>query len=110
MKEILVQLAPALIGVTSTPSSTFESVPTTIVETWSMSTPAKPASVVDILEDLIFHMIDQFFLMMIYCTELVLSGCIPFEFMGPLLENHVEKSEKSGVPIELRCIRRVWSS
>ena len=72
------------------PPSTSESVPTTVVETGSMSAPAKLALVVDILEDLILHMIDWFFSTMTYCTELVLSRHIPYEFVQLLLENHVE--------------------
>ena len=55
-----------------------------------MSAPAKPEPVVHILESLVIHMIDQFFSMMTYCTELVAFGRTPFEFVRPLLENHVE--------------------
>ena len=94
MKEHLVQLAPALMGVTSSPPSTAESVSTTKVETGLMSVPVKPAPVVGILNDLILHMFDQFFSMMTYCTELVLSRRTSFEFVRPLLENHVENIQK----------------
>jgi len=90
IKELLVQLAPALMGVTSAPPWTSESVPVTVVETGSMSALANPASVVNILKDLIFHMIDQFFSALTYCTGLVFSGRNPFELMRPLLVNHVE--------------------
>jgi len=84
MRELLVQLAPTIMGVTSAPPLSSESGPTIIVET------AKPVLIVDILKDLILRMIDQIFSMMTYCTELVLSGRTSFELMWPLLENHVE--------------------
>ena len=96
MREFLVQLAPAIMGVTSAPPLFFESVLATTVEIVSMSALAKPAPVVDILENLIIHMIDQFFSMMAYCTELVLSERTSFEFVRPLLENHVENIQKVG--------------
>jgi len=95
MKELLVQIALTLMGVTNSPSLTSESAPTTVVETGSISVPAKPALVVDILKDLILHMINQYFSMMTYCTKLVLSRRTSFEFMQPLLENHIENIQKS---------------
>jgi len=58
MKELLVLLAYALMGVTNVPPLTSESIPVKIVETGSMSMLAKPAPAVDILEDLILHMIE----------------------------------------------------
>ena len=82
------------MGVISAPSLTFDSAPTTVVETGSMSVPAKPALIVEILKDLILYMIDQFFSMMTYYIELVLSRRTPFEFMWPLLENHIENIRK----------------
>ena len=48
------------------------------------------------LKDMIVHIIDQFFFTMTYCTKLVLSGRTHFEFMHPLLENHVENIQKIG--------------
>ena len=114
MKELLVQLAPALIRVTSAPPLTSESVLAIVMETGSMSTPAKPAPITvnlttdksKSLKDLIHHIIDHFFSMMTYCTEQVLSACTPFEFVWSLLENHSRTSKKSGVSDKLRCIRR----
>ena len=64
------------------------------METGSISTLAKPARVVDILGDLTLHMMNQFFSMITYYTNLVLSEHTPFEFMQPLLENHVENIQK----------------
>ena len=55
-----------------------------------MSAPTQLELVVDILESLVLHMINQFFSMMMYYIKLVLSGHTPFEFVRPLLENHVE--------------------
>jgi len=96
MNELLVQFVPALMGVTSAPPLTFESAPTIVVVTRSMNVPAKPAPIVDILEDLILHMINQLFSMITYCTKLVLSRCTPFKFVRSLLENHVENIQKVG--------------
>ena len=59
-----------------------------------MSTPAKPAPIVDILEDLILYMIDQLFSIMTYCTKLELSGRTLFEFVQPLLKINVEDIKK----------------
>ena len=61
-----------------------------------MSVPAQPAPIVDNLEDLVLHVIDQFFSSMTCCTELVLSKRTSFEFVRPLLENHVESIQKIG--------------
>ena len=49
MKELLVLLAYALMGVTNVPPLTSESIPAKIMETESMSMLAKPAPAVDIL-------------------------------------------------------------
>ena len=65
MRELLIQLAPALIGVTSALPLSSESALTAIVETGSISAPDNLTPVVDILEGLVIHMIDQFFSMMI---------------------------------------------
>ena len=59
-----------------------------------INTLAKPARVVDILGDLTLHMMNQFFSMITFYTNLVFSGRTPFEFMQPLLENHVENIQK----------------
>jgi len=58
MRELLVQLAPTIIGVTSAPALSSESGPIITVEIGSMSTQAKPTPIVGILEDLILHMFD----------------------------------------------------
>jgi len=72
IRELLVQLSPTIMGVTNAPPSSSESGPITTMETGSMSAPAKPALVVDILENLILHMIDHFFFLITYCIKLVL--------------------------------------
>ena len=105
MRELLVQLAPVIMGVTSVPPSFSESALATTVETRSMSAPAKSVLVANILEDLIIYMIDQFFSMMTYCTEIVLSERTHFEFVRHCSRITLRTSEKSGVSIELRCTR-----
>ena len=55
MKELLVQLAPTLIVATSVPPLTSESIPAVVTETGSMSVPAQPELVVDILESLVLQ-------------------------------------------------------
>ena len=90
MKYLLVQLLSAIMGVRSAPPSTPESLPALVAETGSMRALAKPALIVDILKDLIHHMIDQLFSIMTYCTKLELSRCTLFEFVQPLLKIHIE--------------------
>jgi len=109
MKELLVQLAPALMGVISMPPLTSGSVPATIVETVLMNTPAKPTPIMDILKDLILHMIDQFFSTMTYYTELLLSGVSLLSSCSHYLRITLRTSEKSRVLIKLRCVRCVIS-
>ena len=40
MRKLLIQLALAILGVPSAPPSSSESAPATVLETWSMNTPA----------------------------------------------------------------------
>jgi len=74
MRQFLTELAPVLLGGMSAPPSTFKSTTTSIVETGLGSALTVSSLVIDILEELTLQMIEQFFTMMKYCTELVLSG------------------------------------
>ena len=58
LKELLAQLEPTLIGATSLPPSTSKGIPNEVVEIGSMSVPAQPEPILDILESLVLHMID----------------------------------------------------
>ena len=46
--------------------------------------------VMDIMEELTLQIVGQFFVMMKYCIEMVLSGRSPLEFVRLLLENQIE--------------------
>jgi len=94
IRKLMVQLAPIFLEGTSVPPSSSESAPTTVMETKSASASAKPTPVMNILEGLIIDMVNQFFSMMKYCTELVLSRRNSFKFMQSLLKNHVENIRK----------------
>jgi len=61
-----------------------------------MSAPAKPEPVVHILESLVIHMIDQFFSMMTYCTELVAFGRTLLSSCGHYSKIMSRASDKSG--------------
>ena len=66
MRQILTQPASALLGVTSVPPSTSESVSIVIVETRSGGTPPVLIPALDILEELTVQMVKQFFTTMKY--------------------------------------------
>ena len=90
MRELMVQLTPILLGETNALPPPHESTTTTTVETGSGSALQVPTPVTDIMEELTLQIVGQFFVMMKYCIELVLSGRSPFEFMRSLLENQIE--------------------
>jgi len=90
----MVQQAPRFLVGTNAPPPSFESGPTTVIETGSASAPARPTPALDIMEGLITRVIDQFLSIMEYCTELVLFGQSFFEFVRSLLENHIENIQK----------------
>jgi len=74
-----------------------------------MSASAKPAPIVDILKDLIHHMIDQLFSMLSYCTELVLYRYTLLSSCGHYSRIMSRTSERSGVLIELRHLKQLGS-
>ena len=77
----------------------------TIVETGSGSALPVPTPAMDILEELSFQMVRQFFATMEYCIELVLSRQSSFEFGQILLENRVETSSRLVVLIRRERIK-----
>ena len=91
-------------GVEDIPS-TFDRVSSTVVETGSGSIPPVPTLAMDILEELSLQVVWQFFTMMEYCTELVLSERSFFEFVWALLENQVENIRQTEVLIERERIK-----
>ena len=73
MRQLLNQLAPVLLGGTRAPTLVSESTSVTTVETGSGSFLPAPTPPMDILKELTLQMIEQFFTMMKYCTELILN-------------------------------------
>ena len=96
MKELMVQLAPILLGETNAPLPPYESTTTAIMETGSESALQLPTPVTDIMKELTLQIVGQFFVMMKYCIELVLSGRNLFEFVRSLLENQIENIKQTG--------------
>ena len=74
MRDLMVQLAPVLLGGTSAPPPPYEGTTTTIVETRSGSALPVLAPFTDIMEELTLQIVRQFFVTMRYCIELILSG------------------------------------
>ena len=76
MRQLMVQLVPVLLGETSTSHPPYERTITTIEEIGSGSAPPAPAPapIIDIMEELTLQIVEQFFVMMKYCIEQVLSG------------------------------------
>jgi len=90
MRQLIIQLTSVLLGGTSAPSLIFESTSITIVEIESGSFPPVPTPIMVILKELTLQMIEQFFTIMKYCIELVLTRRSFFEFVQSLLENQIE--------------------
>jgi len=74
MRELMVHLAPILLGETNVPPPPYERTTTTTVETGSGSALQVPTPVTDIMEELTLQIVGQFFVIMKYYIELVLSG------------------------------------
>jgi len=74
MRELMVQLAPVLLGGMNAPPPPYESTTTIIVKIESGSALPVPPPVTDIMEELTLQIVGQFFVTMKYCIELVLSG------------------------------------
>ena len=81
MRQLTVQLVPVLVGETNASPLPYESNITTIVKTGSGSAPPAPTLVMDIVEELTLQIVEQFFVTMKYCIELVLSGRSSFGFV-----------------------------
>jgi len=92
----MVQLAPVLLGETDLLSPPYESTITIIMETGSGSALSVQIPVMDIMEELTLQIVEQFFVTMKYCIELVLSGRSPFEFVRSLIENQIENIKQTG--------------
>jgi len=92
----MVQLASVLLEETSAPPPPCKSTTMTIARTESGSAPLVPMPVTDIMEELTLQIVGQFFVMMRYCIELILSGRSPFEFVQSLLENQIENIKQTG--------------
>ena len=99
VRQLVIKLAPvltggasastAVAGTTSSPLTSTESAPATIVSSRPPNTPVRlTSSVVNILEGLITWVIDQFLFMIEYCTDLMPTS---FDFVRSLLDNYVEK-------------------
>jgi len=103
MRQLLTQLAPVLLGGTSAPTLVSESTYVTIIKTGLGSVPLAPTPAMDILEELTLQMVEQFFTMMKYCTELVLTGRSSFEFARTFRENLIEIIRQTGVSDQARA-------
>jgi len=86
----LTHLEHVLLRGISTPPLVSESTPVTIIETGLGSVPPVSTLAMDILEELTLQMNKQFFTMMKYYTELVLTGRSFFEFAPSLLKNQIK--------------------
>ena len=96
MRELMVQLAPILLGETNALPPPYERATTTTIETGSRSALQVPTPVTNIMEELTLQIVGQFFVTMKYFIELVLSGRSPFEFVWSLLENQIENIKQTG--------------
>ena len=85
MRELMVQLAPVLLGGMSVTPPPREGTTTIITEIGSRSALPVLALITDIMEELTHQIVGQFFVTMWYCIELILSGWSPFEFVRSLL-------------------------
>ena len=74
MRQLLTHPAHVVLGGTSVPPLTFESVSIAIIETGLGSILPVLTPAMDILEELPLQMVKQFFITMKYCIGLVLSG------------------------------------
>ena len=83
--------------------STSDRISIAVVETGSGSTLPVLTLAMDILEELSLQMVKQFFIIMEYCTELVLSRRSSFEFVRTLLENQVKNIWQTGGSDKVRA-------
>ena len=74
MRELMVQLAPVLLGGTNAPSSPYENTTSTIVETGSGSSLPVLTPITNIMKELTLQIVGQFFVIMKYCVKLILYG------------------------------------
>jgi len=97
-------LTPPLLGRISETASALADTVRTIIETGFGSASAELAPAMDIMKELALQMVQQFFVSMKSCIELVLSGRSFFEFARTLLENQIENIHHTGGRIKLRHI------
>ena len=93
-EEPIISLVPAQV------ESALASVGITcpVIERGSGSAPAGSSPATDIMEELAHQMVQQFFISMKSCIELVLSGGSSFEFARMLLEYQIENICHTGSP------------
>ena len=105
LRESVADLDPPLSERISEMGSAPPSTIRTIIEAGSRSASAELALAIDIMEELALQMVEQFFISMKSCIELVLSRRSSFEFAETLLENHM----KIFVILEDRIkLRHIW--
>jgi len=92
LKEPATGLVPAL----SKTASAFTDTIHTIIERGSESASTELVPGMDIIEELVHQMVQQFFTSMKSCIELVFNGRSSFEFARMLLENQIENIRHTG--------------